>query len=188
MTRLVVCAILTGALTASAHGQTNPWHKELEKQLPLLGHRNWIVVADSAYPAQTAPGIKTIYTGEKQLDAVRKVLAKVKQAKHVRGTVFLDAELPHVPDKLAKGINDYRSALQETLKGQTVTSLPHSEIIEQLDTAGQTFTVLLLKTDMTLPYTSVFIRLDCGYWSDEAESQLRKAMATSGPAAKKQDP
>jgi hypothetical protein len=29
---------------------------------------------------------------------------------------------------------------------------------------------------MTLPYTSVFIRLDCGYWSDEAELELRAAM------------
>jgi hypothetical protein len=36
--------------------------------------------------------------------------------------------------------------------------------------------VLLLKTDLTLPYTSVFIRLDCGYWSDEAEQQLRAAI------------
>jgi len=33
---------------------------------------------------------------------------------------------------------------------------------------------LLLKTKLTLPYTSVFFRLDCGYWTDEAETQLRK--------------
>ena len=81
-----------------------------------------------------------------------------------------------MPEKFAKGIGEYRVGLKEALKGENVTSLPHSEIIEKLDEAGQTFHVLLLKTDLTLPYTSVFIRLDCGYWSDEAEEQLRSAI------------
>jgi len=31
--------------------------------LPLFGHRNWIVVADSAYPAHSMPGIETIVSG-----------------------------------------------------------------------------------------------------------------------------
>jgi hypothetical protein len=161
---------------APAFGQSPSWQKELDRQLPLLGHRNWIVVADSAYPSQTAPGIKTIYTGEKQLDVVGTVLTAVEKAKHVRGSVFVDAELPHVPEKFANGISDYRAGLKEALKGQQVTPLPHSEIIEKLDGAGKTFHVLLLKTDLTLPYTSVFIRLDCGYWSDDAEKQLRTAI------------
>ncbi|MDE3198919.1 MAG: hypothetical protein KGN84_21400 [Acidobacteriota bacterium] len=26
------------------------WRATLEERLPLYGHRNWIVVADSAYP------------------------------------------------------------------------------------------------------------------------------------------
>jgi len=168
------------------YGQTADWQKELEKQLPVLGHRNWIVVADSAYPSQTAPGIKTIYTGEKQLDTVDKVLAAVAKSKHVRGTVFLDAELPHVPEKFANGISDYRAGLKKVLKGQNVTSLPHGEIIEKLDEAGQTFHVLLLKTDLILPYTSVFIRLDCGYWSDEAEKELRAALEAAGDSKGKE--
>jgi hypothetical protein len=47
-------------MTASAQAG---WKKDLSEQLPLLGHRNWVVVADSAYPLQTAPGIETIYVG-----------------------------------------------------------------------------------------------------------------------------
>ena len=133
-------------------------------------------MADSAYPSQTAPGIKTVYTGEKQLAVVEKVLAALGKVKHVRGTVFLDAELPYVPERSAAGIDAYRAGLEETLKGRNVNSVPHGDIIGMLDEAGQTFHVLLLKTDLTLPYTSVFIRLDCGYWSDEAESELRAAM------------
>ena len=42
--------------------------------------------------------------------------------------------------------------------------------------AGATFRVLIIKTDMTLPYTSVFCELDCGYWSAAAEQRLREAL------------
>jgi hypothetical protein len=49
-------------------------------------------------------------------------------------------------------------------------------IIEQLDQAGESFKVVIIKTDLVLPYTSVFIRLDCGYWSAEAEAALRESM------------
>ena len=57
-----------------------------------------------------------------------------------------------------------------------VQSLPHEEIISKLDEAGQKFHVLVLKTRMTIPYTSVFIRLDCGYWTGEQEKRLRTRM------------
>ena len=58
-------------------------------------------------------------------------------------------------------------------------SLPHEEIIALLDEAGRTFRIVLLKTTLALPYTSVFVRLDCGYWSAEAEAALRAAIAAS---------
>jgi hypothetical protein len=29
---------------------------------------------------------------------------------------------------------------------------------------------------MTVPYTTVFFELDCGYWPAEAEKRLRQAM------------
>ena len=192
---LLIAAVCTCA--SPARGQSSglsrasgvpAWQHLLNRQLPLFGHRNWVVVADSAYPSQTSPGIKTVYTGEKQLDTVRKVLAVLEKQKHVRGSVFVDAELPHVPEKFATGIGDFRAGLEDVLEGQSVTSLPHSEIIEKLDEAGQTFDVLVLKTDLTLPYTSVFIRLDCGYWSDEAEEQLRAAIAKENDSTKRVEP
>ncbi|MCA9265721.1 MAG: hypothetical protein KDA60_17790, partial [Planctomycetales bacterium] len=39
------------------------WQTELNSALPLLGHRNWVAVVDSAYPLQTAPGVKMVYVG-----------------------------------------------------------------------------------------------------------------------------
>ncbi len=184
MKNVFMLFLTASTLATPTYGETPDWKKELDRQLPLLGHRNWIVVADSAYPSQTAPGITTIYTGEKQLDTVRTVLAAVEKTKHVRGAVFVDSELPHVPEKLAQGISDYRAGLKVALKGQQVTSLPHGDIIKTLDEAGDTFHVLLLKTDLTLPYTSVFIRLDAGYWSDDAENELRAAIETASNSQK----
>ncbi len=152
------------------------WQMYLAKELPLLGHRNWIVIADSAYPAQAREGIKTIYIGGDQLAAVRTVLQSVDAARHVRGIVYVDQELEHVSDDDAAGIDAYREQLHELLRDRPVRQLPHEEIIEQLDMAAETFRVIILKTDLTIPYTSVFIQLDCGYWSSEAEQQLRKRM------------
>ncbi len=49
------------------------------------------------------------------------------------------------------------------------------ELIGKLDEAGKTFHVLLLKTNLCLPYTSVFLQLDCAYWNADAEKRLRAA-------------
>jgi hypothetical protein len=151
-----------------------PWLGILNKRLPLLGHRNWIVVADAAYPWQTAPGVETVCTEGNQIDVLREVLEAVEAAPHVRPIIHTDAELPFLREEDAPGIGGYRDELRFILGGRPVQSLPHEEIIKLLDEAGRAFHVLLLKTTMTLPYTSVFVQLDCGYWNAEAEQRLRR--------------
>ncbi|HSW44104.1 MAG TPA: RbsD/FucU domain-containing protein [Phycisphaerae bacterium] len=149
------------------------WKQKLADELPLLGHRNWIVVADAAYPAQSHTGIETVATNAGQIEVVQSVLAALDGTRHVRPVIYLDAELPHVPEQFAPGIGQYRQALDKALGSRPVTSLPHEEIITRLDRTGGLFRVLILKTNLTLPYTSVFLQLDCGYWSDAAEQALR---------------
>jgi hypothetical protein len=39
------------------------------------------------------------------------------------------------------------------------------------------YQILILKTTLTIPYTTVFLQLDCGYWSDAAEKRLRHSLA-----------
>jgi len=51
-----------------------------------------------------------------------------------------------------------------------------SELKHKLDEAGKLFRVLILKTDLVLPYTSVFLQLDCGYWSGDAQKRLEAAL------------
>jgi len=121
--------LLAFTLTATAFA-TESWQTRLKEQLPLLGHRNWIVVADSAYPLQTAPGIETICA---------------------------NAEMRFVAEKNAPGIGVYREALAKILGNKSVQ-------------------VLIIKTPLTLPYTSVFFQLECGYWNAASEKELRDAL------------
>jgi D-ribose pyranose/furanose isomerase RbsD len=155
---------------------SDDWKKKLRQELPLLGHRNWIVVVDAAYPWQVAPGIETICAAAEPLAVVKQVLAELAKAKHVQPVIYTDAEMKFVAEKNAAGISAYRDALARLLAGQKVQVRPHEQIISQLDAAGKTFKVLIIKTPLTLPYTSVFFQLECGYWTAESEQALRQAM------------
>jgi hypothetical protein len=173
--KLIATLGLITLMTTAAFAADN-WKEKLQKQLPLLGHRNWIVVADSAYPLQTAPGIETIYVEADQLEVVKGVIAELAKTKHVKPTIYTDAEMKFVAEKNAPGIGAYRDALAKILANQPAQVLPHEQIIGKLDEAGKTFKVLLIKTPLTKPYTSVFFQLECGYWNAEAEAELRHAM------------
>jgi D-ribose pyranose/furanose isomerase RbsD len=152
------------------------WEQKLAALLPLFGHRNWIVVADSAYPAQSSPGIETITAGCDQIRVVRTVLDAVRASIHVREKIYLDKELDAVDEADAPGIADYRERLTDALYGASVTRMLHEQIIHKLDQSAKLVRILIIKTEMTIPYTSVFFELDCGYWNAEAEERLREAM------------
>jgi hypothetical protein len=155
-------------MTDSITSDTPEWERRLGDLLPLFGHRNWIVVADSAYPAQSRPGIETIVAGASQIEVVQKVL---------RANVYFDKELGFVNEDDAPGILKYRWQLEAVLVGSSAKQLAHEEIIARLDQSAEVFRVLIIKTDMAIPYTSVFFELDCGYWPASAEQRLRQAMS-----------
>ncbi|MBT5186427.1 MAG: hypothetical protein HOH19_07130 [Kordiimonadaceae bacterium] len=174
----IMIALMMGTIV-SAQAQDNQsrnWQDILEESLPVLGHRNFIVIADSAYPQQSNPGIKTVYTGAGQLEVVEKVINAVEKADHVSGTIYVDQELNFVPEENAPGIDKYRTDLNNILGNKNVLRLPHIDIINKLDQSSDLFNVLILKTDLTIPYTSVFIELGAGYWNDQAEAELRESM------------
>lgn len=174
--KVLLRTLLLAAMMAGSASAGNDWQAKVKEQLPLLGHRNWIVIVDSAYPWQTAPGIETVNTGSDQLTVTKLVLTELTKTKHVKPTIYLDAELAKVPEKNAEGITTYRAGLSTVLKDKATTVLPHEQIIAKLDEAGKTFHVLVLKTTLTLPYTSVFLQLECGYWNAESEKELRDSM------------
>jgi L-fucose mutarotase/ribose pyranase (RbsD/FucU family) len=169
---LLTLALLAVSLPACAAD----WVAKVRDTIPLMGHRNWILIVDSAYPLQTAPGIETIETDASQLEVVRGVLAAIDHSAHVRPTVFMDAELPFVAEEDAPGVGEYRNYVNQLLQDYPPEHLAHEKLISTVNDAGKMFNVLILKTNMAIPYTSVFIRLDCKYWTDEQESRLRKKM------------
>jgi hypothetical protein len=175
---LTMAAAVSGVFGARAATpeDRSGWQAKLHQELPLLGHRNWILIVDSAYPLQNSSGIETIETGASQEEVLRDVLDAVDRSIHVRPVVYTDAELPFVPDTDAPGVSQYRSELQSILGTRPVTRLPHEELLRKVDDVSKSYSVLILKTNEAIPYTSVFLQLNCKYWSDDAETRMREAM------------
>jgi hypothetical protein len=153
------------------------WELSLNCLLPLWGHRNWIVVADSAYPAQSNPGIETIATEADHCLVLKATLDAIDNSKHVRANVYLDAEFKMVAEQDAPGVTRYRQRLARLIGNRETQSLAHEQIIAKLDESGKLFRILILKSTLAIPYTSVFFELDCGYWTREAEERLRLSLA-----------
>lgn len=166
-----------GIAVSSAQTANPPvWTETLARYLPALGHRNWIVVADSAFPLQISPGIETIVTGEDHFAVLDKVLKAVEGAKHVRPKIWLDKELMYVTEDLAPGADEAKRRLDEALRGRGAAPVLHEELIARLDQAGKAFKIVMVKTTLAVPYTSVFLELDCGYWPSENEARMREKM------------
>lgn len=177
---LVAVVICVASLLSVLPANAQAWQSRLAGELPLMGHRNWILVVDSAYPQQVGPGIETIETNADQLEVVRTVLAAVQKSIHVRPIIFTDTELAFIHDKEAPGISDYRTQLNGLLHGYDVHSRLHQSLIDELARDGALYHVLILKTQLAIPYTSVFLHLDCKYWGAESERSLREAMSSHG--------
>jgi hypothetical protein len=166
-------------MTQASPTEIHDWQHRLAECLPLYGHRNWIVVADSAYPAQSRLGIETIVAPDDQFDAVRKVSLAVGNCEHVRANIYTDLEIAFVAEHDAPGISAHRLQLESLFEGSNRNQLLHEEIIGKLDQSAQRFRILIIKSNMTTPYTAVFFELDCGYWDAEAEGTVRRSIAGS---------
>jgi hypothetical protein len=152
------------------------WQDEFRTEILRLGHRNWIVVVDMAYPLQTQPGIKTVYTDGDYLSVLRFVYGEIGMAAHVKATVYQDSELVCLDEKDAAGIDVLREQMN-ALFGDCRTFVPHEELIERLDEASRMFNVVILKSNLTVPYTSTFFELDCNYWDSDREQSLRERLS-----------
>ena len=152
------------------------WQSTLEKDLHLLGHRNWILVVDKAFPEQSSAGMKYLYVEQDLLPTLEYVLEKVEASSHVKPIIYQDKELSFITGEQVAGIEAFRSEAEKILAGREVNTLLHDEVFSMLDESSSLFRVLVIKTNCTLPYTSVFLQLDCSYWGPENEKILRELM------------
>ena len=170
---LVSCVQQPADKTAS---QKPTWKNQLDEKLPLLGHRNWILIVDQAFPEQSNPAMQYVNTNEKLADVLNYTLTTLGTAKHVKPILYRDRELHFIEEKSAPGVSKFKSQLDSILKGRPVNEILHDSVFVKIDKVAKLFSVLVLKTTETIPYTSVFIELDCAYWGAEKEAELRSIM------------
>lgn len=153
------------------------WQSQFEKQLAVSGHRNWVLVVDKAFPEQ--PGMQVINTGEHLLPVVKKVLSLIDSSTHVKPNIYTDLELQYIDDSLAAGAAEYKNKLQSVLHNLPVQSILHDSVFLKMNAAQKLFSVTVLKTEEVIPYSSVFIELDCKYWNSSKEAKLRDKLKSA---------
>ncbi|WP_157359330.1 hypothetical protein [Wenyingzhuangia fucanilytica] len=158
---------------------TENWDDIVEEKIKRFGHRNWIVVVDEAYPLQSSLGITMLRSPLGQIETLKKVMSILNEQKHVKPIIYLDKEIDYVNENAAKGITAYRDSLMGIFDKSNLNKVMHDDIISMLSKTSDQFNVLVIKTNLNIPYTSVFFQLDCKYWNDVAEKQLRDKISES---------
>ena len=156
------------------------WKDKFNDILSLFGHRNWIVVADKAYPQQIGQGVITIDSNEELDRVLDYVLSKIQEAPHVKPLVYTDLELKYMDDTIMPGSEQMRHKIYQIINqhvdGELKCLHHNKELFPKFDAVSKQFSILVIKTNCTIPYTSVFMELDCGYWNNEKEHLLRAKM------------
>nr|WP_294901209.1 RbsD/FucU domain-containing protein [uncultured Pedobacter sp.] len=174
---IVSCTIGCKNSTSKTEEPTSDsWKPEFKNKLSEYGHRNWILIVDKAFPAQNSAGIVTIDTHQGLLKVLEYTLSQIDSSTHVKPTIFTDKELNYITKDQVEDIGGYRTALLKSIEKYRPQSMPHDSVFVNIDKASKLFQVLVLKTDEVIPYSSVFIQLDCKYWTAEKEHSLRKRM------------
>lgn len=155
------------------------WQTVLQEKLPLLGHRNWIAITDMAYPLQTKKGITTLYADEPYTQVLNTVRQAIDGTQHVYAHVYQDRELAYLKEDICPGIDSLKDEMQKTLAPSAVTYVEHEQLINRLDSASNLFEIVIIKTNLTKPYTSTFFELDCKYWDSEKQALLNKRITES---------
>jgi hypothetical protein len=151
------------------------WEEILKDRLQLYGHRNWFVIADSAYPAQSRPAIETIVADEEQTTVLERTSAILGGCTHIKPNIYADEELAFVREEEAPGISSYRERLGACSPDPKLRVLPH-EIMRSSIALASCFECA---SNQNQHANSVYIRvfeLDCGYWNAQGEKRLRAAM------------
>ena len=179
MKRLLPLLLLV-LLSSCRNPQTQPvperWNLQLYHMMPNLGHRNWIVITDMAYPWQSGSGITTLFAEEPYPAVLKEVKQMIDDSPHVFAHVYRDKELSYLTDEDVEGISSLRAKM-DSICGNDVQSVPHEQLIARLDEAGRLYKVVIIKTPLTMPYTTTFFQLDCAYWNGAQQQKLDQKMS-----------
>jgi len=168
--------LLTLLVSGCGWGTREGWKGAIDHQIGQLGYRNWIVLAESSFPAHSRPGTRQVNTYQSIPAVLDEVLRSLERTEHVRPKIYLPAEMQMVENDFAPGIEQYRSQIKVALHGHETIEMEHASIVTLMNDARKSFDVLVLRTNTALPYSSVFLELQPGYWDGESEARLRERM------------
>jgi D-ribose pyranose/furanose isomerase RbsD len=171
---LVVCSLfLTGC---GFLPREEGWRGAVAMQSAQLGYRNWIVIAEASFPAHSRTGIHQINANEEIPAVVDEVLRTLERTEHVTPRIYVARESRAVENDYAPGIDDFREQLLTAMHAHETTELEHESLVTLIEDATKSFDVLVIRTTTALPYTSVFMELQPGYWNADSESALREKL------------
>src|ERR1700744_4646941 len=113
---------------ASNHASAD-WQKTFAERLPAFGHRNWIIVADAAFPAYTQNGIETLVADQDLPQVLRYVGRAISSSRHVRAHVLFDQELHFIQEEDYPGVGEVRDEIDRTFGRSTLSSVPHAQVL-----------------------------------------------------------
>ena len=152
----------------------NSWQAAVDRQAGQLGYRNWIVIAEASFPAHSRLGVRQVNASVGVSEALDYVLNSLEQTENVRPQIYVTRELRSVENDFAPGVDEYRKNVKSSLHGHETTELEQQSLLSLLEDANRSFDVLVIRTPTALPYTSVFLELQPGYWDVDSETRLRE--------------
>lgn len=150
--------------------------------LQQLGARNWVVIADPTYPIPAGAGAVTVSVPSSTADTFREVLDQLELQASVTPRIWVCNELDAVPEERAPGVGEYRKSVNNLLSGRFCYRLDERIIAMQLAEAAKQYRVLYIKTNTRLPYSSIAIELDSGYWNSDDETEIRERLKKIHPS------
>jgi hypothetical protein len=173
----LVVGLAWSALGCELMHPRNTWKVAVANQLGQLGYRNWIVIAEASFPAQNRVGIRQVTADVDIPEALTYVLNTLEKTQHVRPQFYLPRELRSLDSDYTPGIDEYRKRVRVALRAHETMEIEQQSLLTLLEDANRSFDVLVIRTTTALPYTSLFLELQPGYWDADSETRLRERIS-----------
>lgn len=167
------------SLTTPALKETKPqplWANALDDEIKALGSYNWIIVADSTFPALSSKGAHILVLPTDIPNALEQTIQSIEGLGHIRPRIYETRESLELTQANAPGITIHNTAVSNALAGRESIHLSQHTIQRLILDAGKQYRILVIKTETTLPYSAVYLELESGYWDSQAETALRQGM------------
>jgi L-fucose mutarotase/ribose pyranase (RbsD/FucU family) len=177
LSRAIIMFIATSCIGCGVGFFGNDWRASVNHQTSQLGHRNWIVIAEASFPAHNRQGVRQVNADAEIPEVVDYVLNALEKTQHVKPNIYLTREMRSVDNDVAPGIDDIKAKIKDSLHGHESTEIDQQSLLTLIESAQSSFDILVIRTPTALPYTSVFLELQPGYWDADSERELRQRIS-----------